>query len=160
MKTAFAVLLACVVSTAAIAQDSADSRATQERPYRDPHKALVLGSIFPGAGYAYTGEYLRGYGTYLVTAGSIAFGSLIYEMDSCGLNFICTSHKVSGENRAVGILLIGAGLWTWISAARDAPKSAERANERHRRRELNAHPLVEVNPQPGPQLRAGLSLGW
>jgi hypothetical protein len=60
----------------------------------------------------------------------------------------------------VGVALIGAGLWTWISAARDAPKSAERANERHRRREFKAQPIVGIVPQSAPQLRAGLRVDW
>ena len=137
-----------------------DSTAPKENLYRDPHKALILGSIFPGAGYFYAGQFLKGYGTAYVTAFGLAMGPLIYQLDSCGLNFTCSSHKVSWGNRAAGIALIGASLWTWISSARDAPKAAERANERHRRRELKAHPLVEVNPQSAAQLRTGFSVGW
>ncbi len=145
-----------------MAQDSARVVASvrEARPYRDPHKALVLGSVIPGAGYIYTGEYFRGYGTWYITVFSLAFGPILYQMDSCGLNFTCTSHRPSWENRVAGIVLTGAGLWTWISSARDAPKSADRANERHRRRELRAHPILDVGPQSPKELRAGLSVKW
>jgi protein-S-isoprenylcysteine O-methyltransferase Ste14 len=116
--------------------------------------------MLPGAGYIYTGEYLRGYATWYITAFSLAFGPLVYEMDSCGIDFTCTSHDPSWSNRVAGAVLTGVGLWAWIAAARDAPKSAERANERHRRRELKADPIIDIVPQSAPQLTAGLRVDW
>ena len=138
-----------------------------EQPYRNPHKARVLATILPGAGYVYTGEYFRGYGTWVVTATSFIMTPFLYEYGSCGVDSIdkCTRGALRWESRAMGALSAGIGLFTWISSVRDAPLSAERANERHRRRELRANPTVEIGtrggPQQGePQLKAGLSIDW
>jgi len=66
MRFAAVSILFVSVATAIQAQTGVpttpDSTAQQiEKPYRDPQTAVVLGSIVPGAGYAYAGEYLRGY---------------------------------------------------------------------------------------------------
>ncbi|HET9777306.1 MAG TPA: hypothetical protein VFP77_12105, partial [Gemmatimonadaceae bacterium] len=58
-------------------QTPPDSAAQQiEKPYRDPQKAVVLGSILPGAGYVYAGEYLHAYGAWLGTIGGIGGGMM------------------------------------------------------------------------------------
>lgn len=166
MTKALSVFLVLFVATPAIAQDSVDvvstSTAAQERPYRDPHKARTLATILPGAGYIYTGEYFRGYGTWVATASSFIWAPYEYEYGSCAFSSIdkCTRGALRWESRAMGVFFVGTGLWTWIASVRDAPLAAERANERHRRRELKVGPLLEIKPQSQQQLRAGLSLDW
>ena len=133
-----------------------------ERPYRDPHKARVLATILPGAGYVYTGEYFRGYGTWVVTASSFIITPFLFDYGACGLASTdeCTSRAARWESAAMAALSAGIGLATWILSVRDAPLSAERANEHHRRRELKASPTLDIRPQDGGQVRAGLRVGW
>ena len=155
-------MLASSSGNAQISTPSPFDPLPSEHLYRDPHKARVLATILPGAGYVYTGEYFRGYGTWVVTASSFIMTPFLFDYGACAFASIgeCTHGALRWESAALGALSAGIGLWTWISSVRDAPLSAERANEHHRRRELKAHPVVDLSPQPSPQVRAGLSLGW
>lgn len=162
MHKALTIALIVVVSSPATAQDStrvgtdSSSHATL---YRNPHTARLLATVVPGAGYAYTGEYLRGYATWVITFTSVTVGPLIFADDCYG--FLSPQCGKSGHsaNMLTGGLLIALGVSTWVSSVKDAPKSAERANERHRR-ELETHPVLEVDPQSINRLKAGLSIGW
>jgi hypothetical protein len=131
----------------------------QDKPYRDQHKARIFATLLPGAGYAYTGEYLHGYGTWVVTASGLMVGPIIF---SSACNFF-TLNSCNGEGRLVNVLtgsiMIVGSLHAWISSVRDAPKSAERANERHRRRELKVHPIIGV-PESHNRVNAGFSVAW
>jgi hypothetical protein len=152
-------------SNAASAQEPTPGRfdpLPSERPYRDPHKARVLATILPGAGYVYTGEYFRGYGTWVVTATSFIVTPFLFDYGACGFTSIdeCTHGAARWESAAMAALSAGIGITTWIRSVRDAPLSAERANEHHRRRELKTYPTLEVSPKAGGQLRAGLTVGW
>lgn len=165
MKNALAILLLIFASSAVVAQEPTPvglDRLPIEHPYRDPHKARVLATILPGAGYVYTGEYLRGYGTWVITASMFIYAPFLYEYGSCGSASIdkCMHGILRWESRAMGALAAGTGLWNWISSARDAPLSAERANERRRRRELRVMPTVDLSPRDPKQLRAGVNVGW
>lgn len=131
--------------------------------YRDPHKARILGSVFPGAGHVYAGEYLRGYLNYLGTIGGIGGGIMMYTIDRCTFSFLSANSCDPGPqwpHRTLGIAIIGTGIWTWISSARDAAHAAERANERHQERNLLVNPLIETRSQPDAELRAGLNVSW
>jgi hypothetical protein len=156
------MILASTPGGAQVSPPTAFDSVPAENPYRDPNKARVLATILPGAGYMYTGEYFRGYGTWVVTATSFIMAPFLYEYGSCGFDSIdkCTHGVGRWESRAMGALSAGMGLCTWISSVRDAPLSAERANERHRRRELKLYPKVDITPQGGTRLGAGLSVGW
>lgn len=63
-------------------------------------------------------------------------------------------------HKALGIAMIGTGIWTWISSARDAARAAERANVRHQKHTLSVKPLIESRNQPDAQWRAGLNVSW
>jgi len=164
VKKALAVLLLIFASSAGVAQESTRGVGPLpvEQPYRDPHKARVLATILPGAGYVYTGEYLRGYGTWVITASMFIYAPFLYEYGSCGSASIdkCMHGFLRWESRAMGALAAGVGLWNWIESVRDAPLSAERANERRRRRELRVVPTVDLSPRDPKQLRAGVNVGW
>lgn len=129
--------------------------------YRNPHRAQVLGIILPGAGHIYAGEYWRGYRTWVMAVDGIGMGPFIYTLDSC--SFALFSECKPGPKwpfHLLGAFMVGSGVWAWISTARDAPHAAERANERHRSRELKVRPLVEPLAGPDPELRAGLEIRW
>jgi hypothetical protein len=131
-----------------------------EHPYRDPQKARVLATILPGAGYAYTGEYLRAYGTWFVTAAGLMVGPVYFESDCYGglLDVTCGG-QARTANIVLGSLMIATSIVTWVKSVRDAPKSAERANERHRRRELELSPTITI-PDAHNRVNAGLSVAW
>ena len=148
-------------NTARVLKDSA-SIATP-RLYRDPHRAQVLGTIIPGAGHFYAGEYFRGYATWVASVGGIGMGPVVYDLDRCTFAFLNTSKCNPGPkwpSHLLGAFMVGAGLWTWISTARDAPHAAERANKRHQSKSLNVVPLVEPSAEAGPSLRAGIAIRW
>ena len=159
MRSTLTVLfLGCIASIANGQDSTAIAPAPAEHPYRDPHKARVLATILPGAGYAYTGEYFRGYGTWVITATGLVLTPILVSDDCSLITWTCnTEGRVM--NLLYGALLTTSSVLTWVSSVRDAPKSAERANERHRRRELKVHPTLTV-PQSHNGVNAGLSVAW
>lgn len=169
MRIVLAAFLALFPATALRAQDTAAVVLTDsvprslDVPYRSPQRALVLGSVIPGAGYIYTGEYLRGYLTGLTTVGGIEIGALIYTLDSCSFTILSTEKCKPGPRwpyQLVGIVGISAGLWAWIASARDAPHAAERANEKHRSKKLKVDPLIGLPTETGAEWKAGLAVRW
>jgi TM2 domain-containing membrane protein YozV len=130
-------------------------------PYRDPHRARILGSIIPGAGQFYAGEYIRGYVTFVATGSALALGPLIFSMDGCTLAFLreCNPNP-KWPYKVVGAYLVGAALWTWFSTARDAPHAAERANARHRAETATFAPLIEPSPSVLGQWNTGVTVRW
>jgi hypothetical protein len=168
MRLAVAAVFLLMSSTPLSAQDTPhvvpDTTAVSDsKPYRDPYRAKVLGTLLPGAGHMYAGEYLRGYGTWVLTVSSIAVGPVIYEFDGCVWDLLTwntpgCNHRWS--SRVLGVLLVGAGVWTWISSARDAPRAAERANIRHAARRLRLSPIVESSAGTSHQVKFGLAVGW
>jgi len=134
-----------------------------ESPYRNPHRALVFGSLIPGAGHIYAGEYLRGFLTYEGTVGAIGVGTLVFIMDRCTFTFLNAEPCKSGPawpHRVAGATIVGLGIWSWISSARDAPRAAERANERHRRRSRTVTPIIDLFSGPANASKAGVSVHW
>lgn len=126
--------------------------------FRDPTKAAIFGTLFPGAGHVYSTEYLRGLNIYLGTAGSIGMGALVYEMDSCVFAFFNTTCNPGPEwpHRTLGIILIGVGVATWAGGAIDAPRAARRANQEHRR-SAQIRPLIDLHDSNRIDLGVGVS---
>ena len=164
MKYFLYLLLVACLNTTLLAQDTTVAAPGQAlEPYRDPHKARILGSLFPGAGHIYAGEYLRGYGYYVATVGEVGFGVMVFIVDRCTFSFLSATSCDAGPqwpHQALGIAMVGAGIWTWVSSARDAPRAAERANTRHEARTLLVRPIIGPGNQPTASLHAGLSLTW
>jgi len=132
-----------------------------EHPYRNPHKARVLGSIFPGAGHIYAGEYVRGILNYELTVGTIGMGVMVYYLDNCTFAlFQSCKPEAAWPHQLLGIATVGAGLWTWISSARDASRAAERANERHRRRLNTVRPIISPGSGSSQATQVGVSVEW
>ncbi len=164
MKLVTACLIAAAYGLPLGAQDLSgvviDSVTSHQ--YRSPQKARVLGSLFPGAGHIYAGEYARGYLIYLSTVAGIGGGMMIYIMDDCTFSWLSAERCNPGPqwpHQVLGIAAIGAGLWGWIAGARDAPRAAERANECHRRK-ASVSPILQPVLMPEIGARAGFVLRW
>jgi hypothetical protein len=168
MRSIVISLIVTLASTAPLlAQDStrmdaAIPAAVAEPLYRDRHTARVLGTLFPGAGHLYAGEYLRGYGYYLRTVGSAGAGVLVYNFNKCMFSFLDTSCDPgpSWPAHVLGVALVGIGTVWWIRSAIDAPHAAERANMRHRRRHAQVTPLLVVPESPRSGTKLGVSIAW
>lgn len=141
--------------------DTSSATPAPEKPYRNPRRALILGSIIPGAGHIYAGEYVKGILTYEGTVASIGMGVLTYMVDEC--TFALFQECESGPawpHQVVGVGMVGLGLWMWASSARDARRAAERANERHRRRFEAVSPIIKPFSGPSNAPQVGLSILW
>jgi hypothetical protein len=141
--------------------DSTTSRARE--PYRNPQRALILGTLLPGAGQIYAGEYLTGILAYEATVGAIGAGTLVFVMDNCTFTFLSTSTcKPVAEwpHQLLGATMVGMGIWKWISSARDAPHAAERANARHHARSTAVAPFVAPFSGAANASRIGVAFHW
>lgn len=135
----------------------------QERPYRSPQLAAKLGLI-PGWGHVYAGEYFRGYAAWLGTIGGVGWGAVIFQSNDCTfLNFAIFSTCHPGATwpyKLVGATMVGMGLWTWFSSARDAPHAAERANLRHARNSVRLSPVLGPSVTLDHRWQTGLAVNW
>jgi hypothetical protein len=134
-------------------------------PYRSPHRALLLGTLIPGAGHIYAGEYLTGILTYEATLGAIGGGALVYVVDNCTFSFSFLSTSTCKPGRAwphqlLGVTMVGLGIWKWISSARDAPSAAERANARHGEQRSSIAPYIAPFSGPADATDLGVSIHW
>ena len=133
------------------------------KPYRNPHKALVLGSIIPGAGHIYAGEYFKGFVNYEATVSAIGLGTLVFIADKCMFAFLDATPCKSGPawpHQTLGVAIVGLGIWGWISSARDAPHAAERANARHEARASRVSPFIAPVSGAGNASQIGVSIQW
>ena len=131
--------------------------------FRNPKRALILGSVIPGAGHIYAGEYVHGFFIYEATVGGIGGGVMTFIFDRCMLSFLSATHCDSGPqwpHQVLGVALVGAGIWEWISSARDAPHAAERANAKHRRKTFAATPIIEAPVDAYSGWRVGAAIHW
>lgn len=149
MKVFAGLLLISVWISPLWAQDttkvSTDSTVHQVAPlFRSPKRALILGSVIPGAGHIYSGEYWQGFWHYESTVGMIGGGVLVFLFDKCALNFLDTTCKSGPQwpHQVLGVASVGLGIWEWISSARDAPHAAERANAKHRGKTPAPTPVI------------------
>lgn len=128
--------------------------------YRDPQTARRLGALLPGAGHVYAGEYLRGYLAGAGTAGSLGMAVIVYNVGDCTfLNAEPCEPRPQWQRVAAAAVAAGLAAWVWVTSARDAPRAAERANER-RRRLARVAPLITPGIASGSDWRAGVSIGW
>jgi hypothetical protein len=148
MKALAGLMLVSVLASPLSAQDTtrvtADSTNHPATPlYRNPKRALILGSVIPGAGHIYSGEYWRGFLSYETSVAGIVGGVGVSILGECA--FVVFRKCDDGPLwRGVGVALVGAGIWEWVSSARDAPHAAERANARHLRHRSTATPIISA----------------
>jgi hypothetical protein len=162
------VCLAMLLGRPLAAQDT--TRATPDSTiskspglYRNPHRARVFGTLIPGAGHIYAGEYLRGILAYEGTVGGIGSGVLIFMVNKCTFAFFSPTTCNPGRewpHQALGIAIVGMGIWEWVSSARDAPHAAERANARHTARSSAVAPFIAPFAGPANVSEIGVSLHW
>lgn len=143
------------------ATDSAGT-APEMHPYRSPREALILGSVLPGAGHIYAGEYWHGILNYEMTVMSIGMGVMTFLINKCTFDLFDPSCNPGPEwpHQVLGVAMVGLGFRQWILSARDAPRAAERANERHRRKMTEARPII--GPASGSRggWHAGVEIPW
>jgi hypothetical protein len=148
--------------TTNVVQATPDSASTPEtHPYRNPREALILGSLIPGAGHIYAGEYWHGVVNYEATVSAIGMGVMIFIVDNCTFDFFNPNCNPGPQwpHQALGVAVVGLGLRRWILSARDASRAAERANERHRRIMSQVKPIIE--PAGGSHgWHAGIEIPW
>jgi hypothetical protein len=172
MKALVLFILASAVVSPLKAQDTTrvavDSTHSLVAPlYRNPRRALILGSVIPGAGHIYAGEYVHGFVAYEATVGGIGGGVLMFMLDRCALESLSllfggrTTTCKSGPqwpHQALGVALVGAGIWEWISSARDAAHAAERANARHLRHRAMVTPVIQAPVEARSGWRVGTEI--
>jgi hypothetical protein len=156
MKTLVSLMFVAVWTSPLSGQDttraaSDSAMATATTLYRNPKRALILGSVIPGAGHIYAGEYVNGFLTYELTVGTIGGGVLVFIVNKCVFRWTNCDPGPEWPHQLLGVAMVGTGLWKWISSARDAPHAAERANARHAKA-IQATPII--------QPPVGLHSGW
>jgi hypothetical protein len=171
MKAFTGILIAAVWISPLQAQDTTtatkatadDSAATPEtRPYRSPRKALILGSLIPGAGHIYAGEYWHGIVNYETTVMTIGMGAMTFIVDKCTFDLFNPDCHPGPQwpHQVLGVAVVGLGFRQWILSARDASRAAERANERHRRSMARAKPIIGPAPGSHGGWNAGIEIPW
>lgn len=135
----------------------ADS-ARAERLHRDPRIAQVLG-LLPGIGHLYAGEYSRWYFTQVTVVSSLAMGEVFLKSEGCMFGGSC-SRSSKRTDRVLGAGMIALGAWLWISSARDAPRAAARANDRHARKTRAISPFVEPAVIDNVKVNVGVAVRW
>lgn len=162
------VLIAAVLTSPLGAQDSTGTPADSVIPtpthlYRNPRRALIIGSVIPGAGHIYAGEYWRGFLNYEFTVMTLGSGVMVFIVDKCTFTFLSTERCDPGPqwpHQALGVATVGLGFWQWVSSARDAAHAAERANEKHRRKMAKVKPIIEAPVGSRGNWRAGIEIPW
>jgi hypothetical protein len=164
IRFCIAVLLASPLGAQEPTQGGLDSTtSTPVGPYRNPQRALVFGTLIPGAGHIYAGEYLTGILNYEMTVGGIGGGALVFLVDNCTFSFLSTSACKPGPewpHQLLGATMVGMGIWKWISSARDAPRAAERANARHDARSRALTPYIAPYSGLVEGTEIGVSIHW
>jgi hypothetical protein len=171
MKALIGILIVAACITPLHAQDTATAvkpmtdsvKPPESHPYRNPRRALILGSLIPGAGHIYAGEYWHGVVNYEGTVATIGMGIMTFIVNKCTFSFLSASDCNPGPewpHQALGVGLVGLGLRQWILSARDAARAAERANERHRRNMAQARPIIGPAGGPHGGWHAGIEIPW
>ena len=162
---AITMLLSPVAAASAGAQDSTRAAALPDSLaswYRDPRTAQTLGSFIPGAGHIYAGEKLRGLGLGAAALGGIAVGIILLSQRDCPLLYFsgesCAS-RVSSTDRINAITQLAVGVAAWVFGAIDAPRAAQRENERVRRR-VSVAPFLRDDVVRQPAFGVALTVGW
>lgn len=162
MRATALVTALLAVAVALPAQDSTDARqgraARADTLYRDPVVARVLGSVIPGAGHVYSGEYWNGIRYYYGTVGLLGTGAFVYVLDECTFDTPCVSAP-AWPHQVAGIAIMAVGVAFWVRSAIDAGHAAERANERHALDGASLSPFIA--PGAGNTgANVGLSVAW
>ncbi|HET7459291.1 MAG TPA: hypothetical protein VFJ74_16695, partial [Gemmatimonadaceae bacterium] len=119
--------------------DSSALRGASPRQFRqkDPRVALLLGTLYPGAGHHYAGEHVRAvlYSAAALTPILVGVANELtvnWKGMSCAFSPNCTfaSDREIRRARVERNLALVAGVSVWAVSAWDAPRAARRTNER------------------------------
>ena len=167
MKTHLTLVALLVCGAPLSAQNSAKvstaaQAARNDSVYRDATTARLFAIVLPGAGHVYAGEYGRGIALFGGTALSFGMAALVNTLPDCPMFAAEPCHPGPRWPQTVAALAgAGLGLYVWVSGVVDAPRAAERANERHRHtRRARAAPLIQASPTNGGMLRLGAQVTW
>ncbi|MGI8509091.1 MAG: hypothetical protein ACR2MQ_07185 [Gemmatimonadaceae bacterium] len=134
---------------------------------RNPFTAALLGTLIPGAGLAYAGQWVRGVGTYFGTIGTVALGSGLVFIDRCTFAFSDSGNCNPGSvwpQRTLGVGVIATGLGLWAYSAVDATRIVERNNARkiagQRAMFGSIQPIVAVPATQGYPWTVGVHVTW
>ena len=154
---AFLVVVLFAHSRALSAQDipagtpSADTQA----PTRSPATARFLGTLFPGGGHIYAGEYAKGVGYFYGTASCIGGGAL-----ALAASELSPEKGPAWPMQASGVLLIGVGVAVWARGALDAPRAAARVNVKHSQATAPLSLVFRTGGNAAPRTNLGLAVAW
>lgn len=156
-------LLLVILWTVPLGAQDSTATADNSRPdrlHRAPGIAQALGVVLPGAGHLYAGEYSRWYFTQVIVVSSLATGEMFLKSEGCTwFGGSCTRSR-RRTDRILGAALVGYGAWTWISSARDAPRAAARANERHARKTRKVTLFVDPVGTGNQAMNVGAAVRW
>lgn len=158
MRTiAFTALLVLTCGTTLQAQTAAPDSPVPDtqRVYRRPAAAQFLGTVVPGAGHIYSGEYVKGIRYYYGTVSGIGGGALLYAVGGM-------SPRKSGDwfLKGAGVAMVGFGIGVWVTSWLDAPRAAARANAKHAASASALSGVLRPAGGPEPGINAGLSVAW
>lgn len=134
---------------------------------RSPVVAGVLGTVVPGSGLAYAGEWTSAASTFFRTFGSIGAGSFLLFVDQCTFSFLNDTRCNPGvlwPQHAVGVGFIAYGAWVWASGAIEAVglvrgfNAIKRRNQRSGR--FRFEPVIFAPRTPDGRWAAGIHAAW
>ena len=138
------------------AQDTTTATSpTDTQPlYRNPEAARLFGTVFPGGGHLYAGEYLNGARYYFGTVSDIGLGAM-----SLAVSGMSPDKGPAWPLQVSGVVLIGLGVTVWVRGAMDAPRAAMRANAKHKA--ATRVSVVLRAGENGPErTNVGLAVAW
>ena len=149
------VLLAC--SDALVAQDTATSSpaADTQPPYRSPRAAQIFGTVVPGAGHIYAGEYAKGVGYFYGTVCDIGLGSMAFAVSG-----LSPGNGPAWPLQVSGALIVGLGVAIWVRGSLDAPRAAARSNAKHRQAATHVSLVLRSSGDAMRSTNLGLSVAW
>ena len=147
--TSLASVASLLLSVHATAQSQDSTGASIElRPDRRPATAAVLGTLIPGAGHIYAGEYTHGAILYVATVSGIGGGYMMYVFNRCTFTFTPCRPETAWPHQTIGVLMIAVGVGAWVWSAIDAPRAVHRrlAEREATRRQSLIPPLSAWSP--------------
>lgn len=139
-----------------------DSAVAERLGYRRTVKtAIVLGSVVPGAGHLYAGEWIKSYPFFLGSVGGIAVGAVILDFDRCIFALFNTNCRpgVPIGARVAGAAMVAGAAIVWVGSARDAGRAVERQRVRRARRASHVGTVRPLLAPCGSAWCLGLSVG-
>ena len=149
------LLLAC--GAPLFAQDTPPNApvADTQPLHRSPATARILGTLIPGGGHVYAGEYAKGVRYYYGTVSGIGGGALTYAVSG-----FAPTRARQLPLQVTGVLMVGVGIGVWVHSSLDAPRAAARANAKHNRSPPRLSPVLRSDQSATQRVDLGMSISW